>query len=96
MPKVSMGLAALVAHAAITAAITAAPVAHGSPIPDSYQSYSVLVYFGTNVTPVPGVTRVSPLSRTTEVAQVRSGSDPSQVSLSPERTTSPPSRSSEA
>lgn len=79
MPKVSICLAAL-------AAMTAAPVAVAAPGPDAYQSYSILVYFGTSPTPVPGVTRVSPISRTTEVAQVRSGSDPSQTSLSPGRT----------
>lgn len=79
MPKVSTCLAAL-------AAMTAAPVAVATPNPDAYQSYSVLVYFGATVTPVPGVTQVSPISRATEVAQVRSGSDPSQVSLSPGRT----------
>lgn len=82
MPKVSICPAA----AAALAIMTIAPAVVAAPGSAAYPSYSILVYFGTNVTPVPGVTRVSPISRSTEVVQFRSGVDPSQVRLSPGRT----------
>ena len=53
--------------------------------PDPYKAYSFRVKWDGQF--IDGVTRVSPLTRITEVADARLGSDPSAVSHSPGRTT---------
>lgn len=53
---------------------------------DPYKNFKFQVFFGSNTTPIAGVSKVSMLKRTTEVVKHREGGDPSSSRKSPGRT----------